>query len=110
MLTKRIISSAILISIISTAIFFDWLCSLVIILFIIGGLYEYFLMLEKKGIKIYKYFGVCHISVDSCCSPFVFVGHIFAGLGRSAETNILLAKLLIDIASNFDDRFGTDAR
>jgi phosphatidate cytidylyltransferase len=58
MLTKRIISAAILISIISVVIFFDWLCSLAIILFIVGGLYEYFLMLEKKGISIYKYFGI----------------------------------------------------
>ena len=58
MLTKRIISAVVLIGIISTVIFFDWLCALAIILFIIGGLYEYFLMLEKKGISIYKYFGI----------------------------------------------------
>jgi len=58
MLGQRIISSAVLISIISVVVFFDWLCSLVVILFIIGGLYEYFLMLEKKGISIYKYFGI----------------------------------------------------
>ena len=58
MFIKRIISAVILISIISGVIFFDWLCSLAIILFIIGGLYEYFLMLEKKGISIYKYFGI----------------------------------------------------
>jgi len=58
MLGQRIISSVILIGIISGVIFFDWLCSLVVILFIIGGLYEYFLMLEKKGISIYKYFGI----------------------------------------------------
>jgi len=58
MLIKRIISAAVLISIIVGVIFIDWLCSLVIILFIIGGLYEYFMMLEKKGISIYKYFGI----------------------------------------------------
>lgn len=58
MLAQRIISGAILIGIICGVIFIDWLCSLVIILFIIGGLYEYFLMLEKKGISIYKYFGI----------------------------------------------------
>jgi phosphatidate cytidylyltransferase len=58
MLAKRIISSAVLISIISVVILFDWLCSVVIIIFIIGGLYEYFRMLEKKGISIYKYFGI----------------------------------------------------
>jgi len=58
MLIKRIISSVILISFITLVIFFDWLCSLVITLFIIIGLYEYFMMLEKKGINIYKYFGI----------------------------------------------------
>ncbi|MFA6357578.1 MAG: phosphatidate cytidylyltransferase [Candidatus Omnitrophota bacterium] len=58
MLIKRIISSFMLISIICSVIFFDWLCGLVVTIFIIGGLYEYFLMLEKKGIKIYKYFGI----------------------------------------------------
>jgi phosphatidate cytidylyltransferase len=58
MLIKRIISSLALISIISVVIFFDWLCGLVVTIFIIAGLYEYFLMLEKKGINIYKYFGI----------------------------------------------------
>jgi len=58
MLIKRIISSVVLISIITGVIFFDWLCGLVVTLFIIVGLYEYFLMLEKKGIHIYKYFGI----------------------------------------------------
>jgi len=58
MLIKRIITSAILVSVISGVIFFDWLCALVVTLFIIAGLYEYFVMLEKKGIKIYKYFGI----------------------------------------------------
>lgn len=58
MLTKRIISSSVLISIIIAVIFFDWLCGLVITVFIVAGLYEYFVMLEKKGINIYKYFGI----------------------------------------------------
>ncbi len=58
MLLKRIISSVVLISIIIGVIFIDWLCALVVTLFIIGGLYEYFVMLQKKGINIYKYFGI----------------------------------------------------
>jgi phosphatidate cytidylyltransferase len=36
----------------------DLLTSLVIILFIIFGLYEFFLMVENKGINVYKYFGL----------------------------------------------------
>ncbi|MFA5199828.1 MAG: phosphatidate cytidylyltransferase [Candidatus Omnitrophota bacterium] len=58
MLIKRLISSALLISLIITVIFFDWLCALVVTFFVMAGLYEYFTMLEKKGIKIYKYFGI----------------------------------------------------
>ena len=58
MLLKRIISSAVLIAIIFAVIFSKALCGLTVVLFIIAGLYEYFTMLEKKGISIYKYFGI----------------------------------------------------
>jgi len=58
MLTKRLISAAILIAIIVGIIFSKLLCGLGVVIFIIGGLYEYFVMLEKKGINIYKYFGI----------------------------------------------------
>lgn len=58
MLLKRTISSAILISFIVATIFVDWLCGLLVTLFIIRGLYEFFSLLENKGISIYKYFGV----------------------------------------------------
>ncbi|MCX5703854.1 MAG: phosphatidate cytidylyltransferase [Candidatus Omnitrophica bacterium] len=58
MFKKRIISSALLISVITGTIFIDWLCSALVIFFIIAGLYEFFTMLEHKGIRIYKYFGI----------------------------------------------------
>ena len=58
MLTKRIITSILLISMIIGVIFIDWLCGLVVTLFIIVGLYEFFNMLDKKGINAYKYFGM----------------------------------------------------
>ncbi len=58
MLSKRIISALVLIALISIVIFFDWICGLVVTLFIMIGLHEYFVMLEKKGIKNYKYFGI----------------------------------------------------
>jgi len=57
-LLKRIISSVVLIGIILLVIFSKALCGLTVVLFIIAGLYEYFMMLEKKGIRIYKYFGI----------------------------------------------------
>jgi phosphatidate cytidylyltransferase len=39
-------------------LFVDWLWGLLVTAFIIVGLYEFFTMLEKKGISIYKYFGI----------------------------------------------------
>lgn len=58
MLIKRIISSILLIVFISAIVIVKWVCGLVTILFVILGLNEYFSMLEKKGIKIYKYLGI----------------------------------------------------
>ncbi|MDD3345437.1 MAG: phosphatidate cytidylyltransferase [Candidatus Omnitrophica bacterium] len=58
MLGKRVISSAVLISLISIVLFFDWLCGLVVTALIIAGLYEYSVMLRRKGINIYQYFGI----------------------------------------------------
>lgn len=58
MLSKRIVSGAVLIAIIIAAIFVRWFFNIAIVLFIGMGLYEFFTMLEKKGINIYKYVGV----------------------------------------------------
>ncbi len=58
MFLKRIISSVALILALFAVIFVDWLCALLVTLFIIIGLYEFFTMLEKKGIHLYKYFGI----------------------------------------------------
>jgi phosphatidate cytidylyltransferase len=64
MLIKRAISALTLIGIIIAAIYIDWhnllkftLCGLIVTLFIVIGLYEFFTMLEHKGINTYKYFG-----------------------------------------------------
>lgn len=58
MFLKRIFSGVILVGIIIGVIFVDWLCALTVTGFVILGLYELYSMLEKKGIKVYKYFGV----------------------------------------------------
>lgn len=58
MLIKRIISSIALIGVIIAAVIFEWLFNIAVFAFIITGLYEFFTMLEKKGINIYKYFGI----------------------------------------------------
>jgi phosphatidate cytidylyltransferase len=58
MLEKRLYSSLILIPVVTLAIFNDWLFNIVVFAFTVAGLYEFFTMLERKGISIYKYFGI----------------------------------------------------
>ena len=58
MLEKRIISSMVLVSLIIASVFYDWCFNILITFFIVMGLYEFFTMLEKKQIMIYKYFGI----------------------------------------------------
>ena len=58
MLLKRIISAVFLGALIIAAITNIWVFSIAIMFFIVSGLYEFFTMLEKKGISIYKYVGV----------------------------------------------------
>ncbi len=57
MLIRRIITSVILIAISTVAIFFELPSALILTGLILGCLYEFFTMLQKKGIGIYKYFG-----------------------------------------------------
>jgi len=58
MLIKRILSGIALIGIIIVALSVEWFFNLAITFFIVIGLYEFFTMLENKGIKIYKYVGI----------------------------------------------------
>jgi phosphatidate cytidylyltransferase len=58
MLTKRIFSSIFLIALVTAAVFNIWLFNLTIMLLTVFGLYEFFTMLERKGISIYKYVGI----------------------------------------------------
>jgi phosphatidate cytidylyltransferase len=58
MLVKRIISTIILIFVVTATVLNKWLFNMAIIFFIVCGLYEFFSMLESKGISIYKYFGI----------------------------------------------------
>jgi phosphatidate cytidylyltransferase len=58
MLIKRIISSVVLVGLVTAAIFNQWMLSAVIITLTVLGLYEFYTMLEHKGISIYKYFGI----------------------------------------------------
>ncbi|MFH1269433.1 MAG: phosphatidate cytidylyltransferase [Candidatus Omnitrophota bacterium] len=58
MLIKRVISAIALLCILALTISVDWLFGLLVTVFIIAGLYEFFTMLENKGTHIYKYFGI----------------------------------------------------
>lgn len=57
-LTKRILSSVFLIGIVPVGIMNGRFCGVLVTLFVICGLYEFFRMLEHKGISMYKYFGI----------------------------------------------------
>jgi phosphatidate cytidylyltransferase len=58
MLIKRIFSSIVLIALVAAGIFNIWVFRFMIMLITVLGLYEFFTMLERKGISIYKYVGI----------------------------------------------------
>ncbi len=58
MLSKRIFSSLILIIVAVLSIKISWLLALTATSLIIAALVEFFDMVEKKGIYVYKYFGI----------------------------------------------------
>ena len=55
---KRFFSSFIMISMTVSAIMFDWALLLLVLALTVGGLYEFFYMIKKKGIPIYSYMGI----------------------------------------------------
>lgn len=58
MIVKRIFSSIILGSVVILALFFNWFAAIFVTLVVIRALYEFFSMIEKKGVYIYKYLGI----------------------------------------------------
>jgi len=59
LLITRTISSLVLVALVTATLFVDWLSGFVTTACILLALHEFFTMLEKKGIGIYKYFGIC---------------------------------------------------
>lgn len=57
MVNRRIITASLLGLLSVIALFYEWLYLLVVIILIALGLYEFFTLIEKKGIPMYKYFG-----------------------------------------------------
>jgi len=60
MFISRLISSILILSFVGLTIFVfpNWFFGLVAILMIIAGLFEFYSMLEKRGVLAYKYFGI----------------------------------------------------
>lgn len=58
MLTTRLYSTVILVPLVALALVNFWAFCAVALGFTVLGLYEFFTMLERKGISIYKYFGI----------------------------------------------------
>jgi phosphatidate cytidylyltransferase len=54
----RFISSTFMIALTGSAVFFDLAYFALVMLLTVGGLYEFFSMIKKKGIPIYSYFGI----------------------------------------------------
>jgi phosphatidate cytidylyltransferase len=58
MLAKRVFSSILMIGICAAALYNNLMFAAVVLAVTVLGLYEFFSMLEKKGISIFKYFGI----------------------------------------------------
>jgi len=98
MLIKRIISSIILLCVLAITISVDWLFGLLVTAFTIVGLYEFFTMLENKGINIYKYFGIAMGAI----MPFSIVFRF--ELTRNWELLFIVLALLFLIIMQFRRR------
>ncbi|MBU0682748.1 MAG: phosphatidate cytidylyltransferase [Candidatus Omnitrophota bacterium] len=90
----RTIMSLILIFAVTIVIYFfpNWAFCLVISIFVAFGQFEFFQLVEKRGIFVYKYFG----TALGAAIPFVvFLGNSFSGLKDIAPIFIVAASLLV---------------
>lgn len=93
-LAIRAIVSLILVALAVFIIYFlpNWLFCAVIALFVAAGQFEFFRLVEKKGIFVYKYFG----TIAGALIPFiVFFGNTLPGLKDIAPIFIVVASLLV---------------
>lgn len=92
-LTKRIITSILLLTLAGLTIFFfpNWVFSLLASAMIAVGLYEFFGLAEKKNIFVYKYFGI----VIGMCVPIIIY------LQKGSEGYFTLEPFFIIIACLF---------
>jgi len=103
MLEKRILSFIALIGIVAGTILVDWLCGIFIAAFIVAGMYEFFTMLEHKGIRAYRYFGIA----AGVVIPFSIIFHFESTPGW--ELFFIVLALLILILMQFRRRENSGA-
>ena len=66
---ERLFSSAIMISLAVGGVLNEWIFIAVILAITVGGLYEFFYLLKKKGYPIYSYTG---IAIGTLIPIFIF--------------------------------------
>jgi len=102
-LKKRIFSSLVLITGTAAAAAVDWVCGLAVTFIVAAALREFFGMLEKKGVKIYKRFGI----LVGAVIPFSIM--LRFELTRGWELFFLAAGLLTLIILQFSRRDNSGA-
>jgi phosphatidate cytidylyltransferase len=102
-LKKRIFSSLVLIAGTAAAAAVDWVCGLAVTFIVAAALREFFGMLEKKGLKIYKRFGI----LVGAVIPFSIM--LRFELTRGWELFFLAAGLLTLIILQFSRRDNSGA-
>lgn len=70
MTKKRFFSSLVMIAFTAIAVMYNWAFLVMILGLTIGGLYEFFHMIKRKGIPIYSYFGI----FIGCLIPLTIYG------------------------------------
>ncbi len=102
-LVKRTVSSLVLLGFVAFTMGIDWLNGLAVTAFILAGLFEFFSMLEKKGVHAYKYFGIAMGSVIPLSILFRFE------LTKSWELFFIVIALLFLITMQFKRRQNSGA-
>ncbi|MCM8770681.1 MAG: phosphatidate cytidylyltransferase, partial [Candidatus Omnitrophica bacterium] len=97
-LNQRVISGTLLIVLTILALLNYWLSAAVVIILTVLGLNEFFNMVEKKGIRIYKYFG----TVAGIAIPLSIVFKF--ELTKNWELLFIIAALVILIMLQFARR------
>ena len=72
-------------------LFPNWLYCLVVVSFVVMGMFEFFRMVEKKGIFVYKYFGTI---AGGLIPIVVYMGNGFPGLENLEPLFIVVACLI----------------